>query len=135
MKNNYFFLLVLLGSGLFSWAQPVITSANIMSYSETAHSMTVPAGINVGNAGINQTWNYASLSVAASSPDIYLATVPVTLAPYYYYFPLANYCQRTYYTNNSTLYENYSFSKISSTGIETFGSSNSTGVSIQYTDT
>ncbi len=92
--------------------------------------------MTLGSAGANQTWNYAWLVPATTnSPDIYVNTVAVNTAPYYFAFPSANNCQKVSFTYNSFLFESYSFSKVDNTGIETFGASNSAGVSSQYSDT
>jgi hypothetical protein len=136
MKKNYLFLLSFLCLGLFSAAQPIITSADFTNYSAIGHDVPNFTGISLGNAGANQTWDYAWLVPATTNaPDIYVATVPVTAAPYYFAFPLANYCQKISYTYNSILFETYSFSKITVAGIESVGSTNSAGISSQFSDT
>ncbi|MFT3687315.1 MAG: T9SS type A sorting domain-containing protein [Phycisphaerales bacterium] len=95
------------------------------------------SGFTTGSVGANQVWNYSALvpATSTSNPATGVENIAVSSAPYYWSFPESNYCQKISYTYNSLLFENYSFSKISSSAIEALGSSNSAGVSSVFTNT
>ncbi len=133
MKNNYFACVLLLTSGFFAIAQPVVTSASFQDFSVRAHSVSDFTGITVGNAGANQTWNYSS--VITDPPFVYLKSIPESAAPAHSQIPEANYFINVSSIFNNVIYQNFSYIKITSSGYEPLGTINSAGDFEGYIDT
>ncbi|MBK9639589.1 MAG: hypothetical protein IPO63_17975 [Bacteroidetes bacterium] len=89
-------------------AQPTFTSASIYGAGSVVPRITVDTtNINPGNAGANQTWNFAN-AVQASTLNFYFATAAST--PYFSSFPTSNLAINTgvntpnsYYTLSSSI--------------------------------
>ena len=107
MKKLYTLLLVFSGS-LPLMAQPTFTSSSIYGPGSSIPRITVDTtNINHGNAGANQTWNFAN-AVQASTLNFYFASAAST--PYFSSFPTSNLAintgvntPTTYYTLSSSI--------------------------------
>ncbi len=87
MKKLYTLLLVFIGSVPLI-AQPTFTSSSIYGPGSSIPRITVDTtNINHGNAGANQTWNFAS-AVQSSTLNFYFTTASST--PFFSSFPSSN---------------------------------------------
>lgn len=134
MKKNYLFLVAVLSSALTSLAQPVITAAMFQDFSVELYSVPDLTGVTQGPAGASQTWDFSGL-VLDAEPALYLQTVPVNTAPYHETFPAANFCQQSTVVFDGVIYRNFSFAKITSSALETLGSSSEEGLGEEYLNT
>lgn len=134
MKKIYSTFLMAISAIMFTNAQPILTAANYTNFSVNVYEINLVPGITVGGAGTNQTWNYSTL---IADPTIIgtAITVPASTAPFYSSFPTANYCIKTSVTFNGVVYEAYSLAKLNSSGIESLGATNASGITEQYLDT
>jgi len=125
-------LVILLFTGNCVLAQPVLTQVDFLNSSYIGHSLSDLTGITPGNAGANQLWDFSSINVASNSTG-YGTTVPYSTAPGAANYPLANYCFKYYTAGSSTIY--YDFSKLTNTGLETFGTYTEQGLETHNIDT
>ncbi|AWA30522.1 hypothetical protein HYN48_10700 [Flavobacterium magnum] len=73
-------------------AQPQITRSNVNTTNFESEFYYAPAdGLDVGEAGIEQVWDFSSLDLMYLGTDV---TLPVSATPYAATFPTANYCYK-----------------------------------------
>lgn len=136
MKKNYFLSFLAFCTALFSLAQPTLTSSDITNYAVTVYSVSEFSGAIITDAGPNQTWDYSALLPSTEfSPEYYITTIPVNSAPFYTSFPNTTFCQKVSITVSEVLYESYSYTNVSPTGLESLGASDLNEITTQYTDT
>ncbi|HOZ75091.1 MAG TPA: hypothetical protein PLS51_05585 [Flavobacterium sp.] len=127
MKNLYVGLFIMLS--YIACSQPVMTSTDIIPFSWKIYNLTTQ-GLTPGGSGANQIWNFESVAYEDSS--FLMQSVPVNSTPFVENFPQTNFVQKLSATIDSFVYENYTLSQITSSGIETFATTNSEGIENNY---
>jgi hypothetical protein len=105
-------------------AQPTINASNLPATFSSNIFYGVNSGFNAGNAGANQTWNFATI---LTIPVGVYNTIPTAGSLYQSSFPTANYCYKQslngsdfyfYHKQNTTSFDILSFGYESGSGID-----------------
>lgn len=119
MKKRYCFLVFILCLGVCSFSQPVLTSANIGSFSVAGHNAST-IGVWYGGQG-HQNWNFSNIPTGPAVCK-YITNIAIPSSaplPGDTSFPTANYCEKISFPPFTS--PSYFYKVVNDNSIETLG--------------